>query len=179
VFAFAQFSNRFNADWVLGWKSGPSGPRKNLTGTVPRCRRLARLFTERVKNESYQLPILVLFLDCTATDRKLQLAFETKSLRDICENEAQAKVKLGETVAETLKHRLADLQAATSVKDLVAGRPRTMSGSAEKTMLVDLRDGYNLVFTANHPNNPVKQDKTVDWERVSRVKIMSIERDNV
>ena len=45
---------------------------------------------------------------------QLELAFESKELRDVCENEAEAKRQLGDSVAEMLKHRLADLNAATS-----------------------------------------------------------------
>jgi len=39
----------------------------------------------------------------------LELAFESKPLRTVCETEVQAKLELeGATVAEILKHRLAD-----------------------------------------------------------------------
>jgi hypothetical protein len=36
----------------------------------------------------------------------LELAFESKLLRTVCENETCATRKLGPTVAEALKHRL-------------------------------------------------------------------------
>jgi hypothetical protein len=48
----------------------------------------------------------------------LELAFETKLLREICESEQKARQELGIKVAEALKRRLADLRAATSVEDL-------------------------------------------------------------
>ncbi len=106
----------------------------------------------------------------------MELAFDSKSLRAVCENEAEAKLELGATVAEILKHRLADLRAATSVKDLVAGRPR-ISADREH-MIVDLCDGYRIVFKANHPKNPKSDTEDVDWERVSRIKILRIESDH-
>lgn len=108
----------------------------------------------------------------------LQLAFESKPLRTICESADHARVDLGETVAETLKHRLADLLAATSVRDIVAGRPRVLPGSAGKDMAVDLCDGRRLVFTANHPSNPMTKDNNLDWGRVSRIRILRIEEDH-
>jgi len=83
----------------------------------------------------------------------LQLAFESQSLRAICENENQAKLELGAAAATMLKHRLADLRAASSVRDIVAGRPREIDGPPPKPMVVDLCDGRRIVFTANHPNN--------------------------
>ena len=105
----------------------------------------------------------------------MELAFDSKSLRAVCESEAQAKLELGATVTEILMHRLADLRAATSTKDLVAGRPRI--GADRQHMIVDLCSGHRLVFKANHTNNPKTETEDVDWERVSRVKILRIESD--
>lgn len=105
----------------------------------------------------------------------MQLAFESKSLRAICESEVEAKVKLGEAVATMLKHRIADLQAATSVKDLVAGRPHEVEESEGTEMAVELGNGQRLVFTANHSKNPRTKDNGLDWRRITRIKIVRIE----
>jgi hypothetical protein len=109
----------------------------------------------------------------------LEIAFDSKHLRTICESEAHAKDELGVTVAEMLKHRLADLRAAISIRDLVAGRPRLLEGTGDLCMTLDLSEGYRMVFCANHPKNPVATTGGLDWLRVSRVKIMRIERDDV
>ncbi len=108
----------------------------------------------------------------------MELAFDFRPLRTICESEAHAKDELGVTVAEMLKHRLADLRAAVSIRDLVAGRPCLLQGTADLCMTLDLCEGYRLVFCANHPKNPVSSTGGVDWLKVSRVKIMRIERDD-
>ncbi len=107
-------------------------------------------------------------------ESELELAFETKELREICENEAEARRRLGNAVAEALKHRLADLDAATSPRDLIGGKPRL--GPDARTMTLDLCEGCHVVFTHNHPNNPTKSTGEVDWEKVSRVRILRIER---
>ncbi len=107
--------------------------------------------------------------------RMLELAFANKPLRQLCENEAHAKRELSPTVAEILKHRLADLRAAVSVKDLVAGKPRRLGGADHQHMAIDLCDGYRIVFSANHPNNPVVESGELDWSKVSRVKILRVE----
>ncbi len=106
----------------------------------------------------------------------MELAFDSKSLRTICENEAQAKLELDSAVAEILKRRLADLRAATSVKDLVAGRPRIPDGSDSQHMVLDLCDGYRLVFKSNHTNRPITDADDIDWARVTRIKILRIEK---
>ena len=105
----------------------------------------------------------------------MEFAFESKKLRDICESESEAKRHLGDSVAEMLKHRLADLDAARSAKDLIVGRPRL--GDDAETMMVDLCEGSRLVFTANHPNNPTTENGELDWANVRRIRILRIESD--
>jgi hypothetical protein len=106
----------------------------------------------------------------------LELAFESRELRDICESEAEARRHLGDSVAEMLKHRLADLDAASSPKDLLVGQPRL--GADTETMVIDLCEGHRLVFTANHPNNPTTPDGKLDWTRVRRIRILRIESEH-
>jgi len=108
---------------------------------------------------------------------RLEVAFDSRALRTICENEHQATLELGSTVAQILKHRLADLRAALSVTDLLVGRPRLLDGTASRLMVVDLIDGYRLVFTANHTKNPKTEAGDLDWGRISRVKVLRIEDD--
>jgi hypothetical protein len=81
-------------------------------------------------------------------------------------------------VAEILKRRLADLRAAASIEDLVAGQPRELDGSHGQHMVVDLRDGCRVIFCANHPKNPTTENGDLDWAKVSRVRILRIERDH-
>ena len=108
----------------------------------------------------------------------LQLAFESTRLRTICEKEDQAKSELPAAVAEILKHRLADLRVAQSPRELVAGRPRVRDGAGSQPMIVDLCDGWRIVFSANHLSNPVTEAGNLEWARVSRIKILRIEREN-
>ena len=107
----------------------------------------------------------------------LELAFAKKSLRQLCESETKAKRDLGVRMAEKLRRRLADLRAATCVKDLVAGRPRELDGADHRHIAIDLCEDYRIIFCANHTANPVVKSGDVDWSRVSRVKILRIERD--
>lgn len=102
----------------------------------------------------------------------LEIAFAEKSDRQLCENEAIAVRKLGAKLADKLKRRLADLRAATSVKDIVAGKPQVLH---KHQIAVELCDGYCLFFCANHNTNPLLESDEIDWSRVSRIKILRIE----
>lgn len=105
----------------------------------------------------------------------LEIAFAEKSDRQLCENEAIAVRKLGAKLADKLKRRVADLRAATGVKDIVAGKPQVLLGKHKHQIAVELCDGYCLVFCANHNMNPLLQSDEIDWSRVSRIKILRIE----
>jgi hypothetical protein len=105
----------------------------------------------------------------------LELAFHTKLIRLICESEDEASVQLGVAVAEILKHRIADMRAATSPRDLVVGRPRVEAG---RQMRVDLKDDVTILFKANHTSNPMNDANELDWGKVTRIKIMQIESED-
>jgi len=102
----------------------------------------------------------------------LLLAFASKSLREICETEERALRHFGKKVTESLKHRLADLEAAPTTADLIAGRPQLQNPSGNYA--VRLADGFCLEFAANHVKNPVDKNGDVDWKRVSRIQVVRI-----
>lgn len=107
----------------------------------------------------------------------MELAFDSEQLRTTCENETAAKAQMGANAAEALKRRLADLRSANSISDLVAGHPRFVEGT-EEHMVVDLENGYYMIFCANHPHNPLTENDKLDWTRISRVKILRIDKPN-
>lgn len=108
----------------------------------------------------------------------MELAFESRALRTICESETDAKRELGPTVAEVLKHRLADLRAATSIKDLVAGKPHLSDEGTDQNLIIDLVSGYSIVVGANHSRNPLTETGRLNWAMISRVKLLRIESNN-
>lgn len=107
----------------------------------------------------------------------VELAFATKSLRQLCETRAKADRHFGVAVAGKLRRRLSDLRAATTVNDLVAGKPRELRHRSQPCLAVQLGEGARLVFGPNHPVMPVLPSGDVDWSNVTRVKILRIEHD--
>lgn len=105
---------------------------------------------------------------------RLELAFDTMALRDVCESEEKARRKLGSKVAAGLKRRLSDFQAIESFDELPAARPRKNSSS----YTFSLPDGWRLVVTAGHGSNPTHPSGKIDWAKVSRIKILRIEKAN-
>lgn len=100
----------------------------------------------------------------------VEIAFDSLAVRTLCEDALYASSELGPKVADSLRRRIADLRAATTVSDLLIGRPRPIEGN----MMMDLSDGYTLIFGANHVRNPAV-DNEIAWDKVSRVKILGIQ----
>lgn len=108
----------------------------------------------------------------------MELAFETKSLRDICEREERAQRELGKKIARRLRSRLADLAAAAHGLDIPAGRPRRIRVKGQPCISVELADGAHIVFCANHDKIPVVESRRIDWSKVDRIKILKIGADH-
>ncbi len=107
---------------------------------------------------------------------ELELSFANKGLRQLCESSVKANRKLGVDVANELRRRVADLRAATSVRDLLIGAPRE---TQEDQIALNVGPRFQLTFCANHNTVPKIESGAIDWSKVSRVKILSIESKNV
>lgn len=104
----------------------------------------------------------------------MELAFRTLRLRALCEDPDLALVSLKPDVVEHLKSRLADLRAAESPLDLLAGAPQLIDGRAPR-IAIRLADSHTLVCEVNHVNPKTDDSGRIDWIRVRRVKITFID----
>jgi hypothetical protein len=139
---------------------------------------LKKLLNYRTRRTLFLCLIEIRAQGCFDVGSAMELAFATKSLRDICESAEKARHTLGPKVSEKLKRRLADLYAAVSVNDLIAGRPHELDGPPQRRIALELGDGHRLVFSANHVVLPKLESGKIDWSKVSRVKLLRIETDS-
>jgi hypothetical protein len=91
----------------------------------------------------------------------------------MCEDQVCAEQSLNSAVAQQLRGRLADLHAARSLHELVAGRP-ILDVDDGQSLLLDLGEGVFMRMQINHTEPPISNDGTIDWTRVRRLKIVSI-----
>ncbi len=108
----------------------------------------------------------------------MEIAFDARSLRTLCENRALAETELGTEVATMLRHRLADMRAARSAKDLIVGSPRELDGVHVPRMAISLSSGQQIVIAPNHQKNPRTETGTLDWSKVRRVRVLDIGEDH-
>ena len=104
----------------------------------------------------------------------MNVDFEDDNLRDLCEHQATAERRLGKAGARRLRSRLADLQAAVCVSDLVAGHPHPLFGHRAGQFALDLDGGRRLVLEPDHDPVPKRDDGGTDWSRVTSVRIVFI-----
>lgn len=101
------------------------------------------------------------------------VAFQTEKLRRICEDDTVATAQLGAPVAAALRERLADVRAASTIDELLVGRPR-LSGQKGELLTLDLGTDAKSVWTVNHVPQRMNEDGLVDWTRTTRVRLIKI-----
>lgn len=104
----------------------------------------------------------------------MNIEFENKDLQELCQQQKLAIKKFGSDSARKLKTRLADLLAAKNVSELVAGRPHPLKGNKNGQLAIDLAGGIRLVFESANIPIPYKQDGSIDWLSVDKIKIVLI-----
>jgi len=104
----------------------------------------------------------------------LEIEIPDDRLRTLCEQQKAAVRKLGKPCSRKLRTRLADLSAAVNVRELEAGRPHPLKGDRSGQFSLDMQGGIRLVFEP--ANNPVPHhpDGGIDWNQVTRVRIVFI-----
>ena len=104
----------------------------------------------------------------------MDIAFQSRALRDVCESEEMLKAKFGEAVGMAIVRRLADLRAAVTIRDLMVGNPREVLSGPHPALCVDLVAGTTILLRANHIRLPRRTGGTIPWAEVTRLKIISI-----
>lgn len=104
----------------------------------------------------------------------MKILFADKKLRALCEQQKVATQKLGSQSARKLRSRLSDLEAASSVAELVVGNPHPLTGNRQGQFALNLAGGHRLVFSAANEPLPLTHDGSINWSAVTIVEIIFI-----
>jgi len=105
----------------------------------------------------------------------MDIDYDSPELREICEIEREAKRKLGAPCAKKLKHRLADISAASVVTELPpAGNPHALGRERTGQYAVSLEGLIRLTFEPANSPIPRTTDDKIDWSKVNKVNIVYI-----
>lgn len=104
----------------------------------------------------------------------MQITYANRELEKLCNKSNHAIRKLGDIGARKLHSRLADIEAAHNVTELIAGSPHPLKGDREGDFSLKLDGGRRLVFRPEHDPLPRLEDRGVDWGNVTAVRIVEI-----
>ena len=99
---------------------------------------------------------------------------ETDDLERLCSESREALRRLGAAGARRLQTRLAELEAAARVTELVAGHPHPLKGGRAGQFAVNLDGGRRLVCEPADDPLPLGDGGEVDWARVTTVRVTYI-----
>lgn len=105
----------------------------------------------------------------------MEIHFKDKNVRKLCEKQGDAEKEHGANCARKLRARLSELEAASRVTDLLAGRPHPLKGDRAGQFALDLAGGKRLVFTPDHDPCPTHPEGGIDWTQVTIVLIECVE----
>lgn len=78
-------------------------------------------------------------------------------------------------MAGLLLSRLADLRAAGCFGELVGLLPMSVDDATGTAVIALGATGHALHVRVNHPNCPRHEGGAVDWQRVTRIQVITIE----
>lgn len=104
----------------------------------------------------------------------MEITFQTSKLQKLCEDQKYAVRNLGPNNAAKLRNRLADIEAAENVTNLVAGKPHPLKRERKGQLSISLAGGTRLIIKPNHDAIPRKSDGSVDWVAVTSVAVCYI-----
>lgn len=103
----------------------------------------------------------------------MELAFRTRKLRYLCQDHDEAVKVMGESAAEVLRTRIADLRAVSYLAELPVGRPVVVDGNPPH-LHFELRAGWSLLMAVGHQDVPRTPAGNLDQTRVRRARVEKI-----
>jgi proteic killer suppression protein len=108
----------------------------------------------------------------------MKIIFSSRKLAKICSSEKESIRTWGKDNARRVHVRLAQLQAAETLADVIAlpfGRCHALKGDRKGQFSVDVRHPFRLIFEPAHDPVPTKDDGGLDPAKITRVRVLSVE----
>ncbi|MBT3037788.1 MAG: killer suppression protein HigA [Candidatus Thiodiazotropha endolucinida] len=104
----------------------------------------------------------------------MEVDYKNGKLKKLCLSAKEADKKLGSNSGRKLRTRLSDIEAASNVSELIAGRPHPYTGDKAHLFSLDLHGGDRLLFEPLKKPPPKKGDGGIDWSNVESIFIVFI-----
>ena len=104
----------------------------------------------------------------------MDVDYKTAKLKKLGLVSKEADKKFGPNSGKKLRARLADIEAAANVSELIAGRPHPYIGDKTDRFSLDLHGGDRLLFEPLKKPPPTKDDGGIDWSNVESIYVVFI-----
>lgn len=106
------------------------------------------------------------------------LSFKNKGLeKEFCDIKLLRR-RWGEEQSKLIARRLGELRAADNlevIRTLPQLRAHELKGNRAGQISLDVKQPYRLLIVPDHEETPRKQDGGLDWQEITKVKILGVE----
>lgn len=106
----------------------------------------------------------------------MEIAFETRALRTLCEDSMEAENAYGRALANELRRSLAELRAADTMFDMPA--TFDMPTGKQSEFAVPLGATHNLMLRCGNRRPPRLPSGEIDWDSVDRIKVIGVTKND-
>ena len=107
----------------------------------------------------------------------MDISYNDKKLREICNDERSLIKKFGKQIAEKIIMRLNEFASAENLSEIPVSPPprrHELAGERKGQFAVDLKHPYRLIFIPANDPLPIKSDGGVDLTKISKIEILEV-----
>lgn len=131
---------------------------------------------KKYRSGQQSIQIVLSLFQSNPTDHSLELSFDSLEIRELCHNLHTANDAIGEYDLSALKIRLVDLDAASNAAEYLDLFQDDVTMSDDGAGFYIALSTMALIAVQAHTKAPHDGEGQIDWSRVKRVKIVSLER---
>ena len=107
----------------------------------------------------------------------MDISFANEKLKKECLDFKASSKAHGAVCAKKIRQRLDDMRAAATLEvcRTLPGRYHELKGDRKWQIAADVEHPKRLIFEPAHDPMPVKEDKGLDWSKVTAVTVLEIE----
>jgi proteic killer suppression protein len=106
------------------------------------------------------------------------ISFKTTRDQKNFSNKKALVVAFGPEQARKIMLRISEIQAASNLevlRTIPQTRAHELTGNRKGQISLDLKHPYRLIIIPDHEDCPRKEDGGLHWEKVTKVKIITVE----
>lgn len=107
----------------------------------------------------------------------MKISYKNKKLEKQLTDPRKMNKTFG-VMAKKVNQRMKELSGADHlavIRSIPAARCHELSGDKKGLLSVDVSGNYRLTFEPDHTTPPVKEDGGLDWQQVTKIKIIAVE----